>query len=94
VNEITNLMQQWKLDKRAVWERMYRSPTVRERERWHAIWLLSLGWTAAQVAEALERDPHTIGEWMTDFRRDGPKGMTFVQTGGCPPLSVRSNKPD
>lgn len=93
MNEIKNLMQQWKLDKRVVRERMYHAPTARERERWHAIWLLSLGWTASQVAEALERDPHTIGEWEADFRRDGPEGMTFVQSGGCPPLSTRSSKP-
>ena len=86
-------MKHWKLDNRAVRERMYRAPTARERERWHAIWLLSLGWTVAQVAEALDRDPHTIGEWVADFRREGPDGMTFVQTGGCPPLSMRSSKP-
>ena len=93
MNEITNLMLKWNLDNRAVREQMYRAPTARERERWHALWLLTLGWTATQVSDALERDPHTIGEWVTDFRRDGPKGMTFGQTGGCPPSSMRSSKP-
>jgi transposase len=33
---------------------------VRERERWHALWLLARGWSATQVAEALGRDPHTV----------------------------------
>ena len=28
---------------------------------WHAVWLLAQGWTASATAEALERDPHTIG---------------------------------
>jgi hypothetical protein len=40
---------------------MYRAPTPRERERWHALWLLALGWSAAKVAEVLDRDAHTIG---------------------------------
>lgn len=93
MNEITNLIQQWNFDIRAVREKMHRAPTARERERWHAIWLLSLGWTAIQVAEALGRDPHTIGEWVANFRQAGPKGMTFEQTGGSRPLSIRSSKP-
>ena len=92
MNEIMGMLQQWRLDSGAARERIYRAPTARERERWHAIWLLSLGWTASKVAEALGRDPHTIGEWLAEFRRDGPDGMNFIQTGGCPPLSTRNNK--
>ena len=38
-------------------------------ERWHALWLLALGWTASAVAEALERDSHTIGMWVTALAR-------------------------
>ena len=53
---------------------MYRAPTPRERERWHALWLLSQGWSAAAVARAFERDPHTIGAWLDDFRQHGPAG--------------------
>ncbi|MDP3063012.1 MAG: helix-turn-helix domain-containing protein [Chloroflexota bacterium] len=64
---------------------MYRAPTPRERERWHALWLLARGWTAAQVADTLGRDPHTIGEWLANFRQAGPTGLTFEQTGGSPP---------
>ena len=45
--------------------RLILAPTPRERERWHAIWLLAQGWTASAIAEALERDPHTTG---LDFR--------------------------
>jgi transposase len=37
------------------------------------------------VAEALERDPHPIGEWLAEFRRDGPPGLAFEQSGGPPP---------
>ena len=71
----TGLLECWKLDVRQVRERMYRAPTPRERERWHALWLLARGWSAAQVAEALERDAHTVGDWLTAFRQDGPDGL-------------------
>jgi hypothetical protein len=86
-------LERWQLDVRAVRERMYRAPTPRERERWHALWLLARGWSAAQVAEALERDPHTIGEWLDAFGRSGPAGLAFEQTGGSPPPSARPSRP-
>jgi transposase len=93
MKDVNDLLKQWHLDVRAVRERMYRSPTPRERERWHALWLVSRGWSAAQVGEALERDAHTIGDWLADFERAGPVGMAFEQTGGSPPPSTRSSRP-
>jgi transposase len=86
-------LERWALDARQVRERMYRAPTARERERWHALWLLARGWSAAQVAEALERDPHTIGEWLAAFGRGGPAAPAFEQTGGPPPPSARPSRP-
>ena len=43
------------------------------------------GWSAIQVAEALDREPHTIGNWLANFRRGGAQGLVFEQTGGSPP---------
>jgi len=93
MNDMFVTLGRWQLDVKAVRERMYRAPTPRERERWHAIWLLAQGWTEAQVAAALERDAHTIGAWEADFREQGPAGLTFEQSGGPPPPSTRRNKP-
>jgi transposase len=90
---MNELLERWKLDVRQVRERMYRAPTPRERERWHALWLLARGWSAARVAEALERDPHTIGEWVAAFGRSGPAALAFGHTGGSPPLSARTSGP-
>jgi transposase len=90
---MNELLERWKLDVRQVRERMYRAPTPRERERWHALWLLARGWSAAQVAEALERDPHTIGEWLAAFGRSGPAALAFARTGGAPPPSARTSGP-
>src|SRR5437763_13442986 len=78
------LLERWELDIGEVRERVYRAPTARERERWHALWLLARGWSAARVAEALERDPHTIGEWLAAFGRSGPAAVAFEQSGGPP----------
>jgi transposase len=83
--DVIDLLERWQMDLRAVRERAYRAPTPRERERWHALWLRGRGWSAVPVAEALERDPHTIGDWLGDFERLGPAGMAFEQTGGSPP---------
>jgi transposase len=83
----------WQMDAKAVRERMYRSPTPRERERWHAIWLLAQGWTAARVGEVLERDPHTIAEWAHAFAEGGASGLAFEQTGGPPPPSTLRSRP-
>ena len=88
-----DLLERWQLTERQVRERMYRAATPRERERWHAIWLVTRGWSAARVAEALERDAHTIGEWLAQFRASGPVGLIFAQTGGSPPPSTGLSRP-
>jgi hypothetical protein len=78
-------LSRWQLDAAALRERMYRAPTPRERERWHALWLAAQGWPAARVAAALGRDPHTIGGWLAAFQRGGPNALAFAHTGGAPP---------
>src|SRR4051794_41844517 len=78
-------LEAWKLDEYQVRDRMYQAPPARERERWHAVWLVARGWSAARVAEALERDARTIGEWLAVLRERGPVGLTFEQSGGFPP---------
>ena len=63
VREIDRFLEQWEMNTRDLHRRMILAPTPRERERWNAVWLLSQGWTASFTAEALGRDPHTIGRW-------------------------------
>lgn len=92
MNEILTTLERWQLNIKAVRERMYGAPTPRERERWHAVWLLARGWSASQVAEALERDAHTIGAWTEELRAKGPAGLAFEQSGGSPPPLTRPNK--
>ena len=84
MRDIGQILERWQLDVGEVRRRMYLASTPRERERWHALWLLALGWTASAVAEALERDSHTIGMWVTALGNGGPTALAFEQSGGSP----------
>ncbi len=87
MEEMGALLERWRMDEAEVRRQMCRAPTPREGERWHALWLLAQGWTAAAVAEALERDAHTIGQWATAFAERGPAALAFEQSGGSPALN-------
>ena len=92
MNNISSLLKKWNVDMDYLRQQMYRSPTPRERERWHALWLAAQGWSNTHIAEVLDRNPHTIGDWLALFRQQGPTSLAFEQTGGSPPSSVLRNK--
>ena len=92
VREMERFLEQWQMDARDLRRRMIRSPTPRERERWYALLLLAQGRTGSAVAEALERDPHTIGRWAAAFGEGGPAALIFEQSGGSPPPLARRSK--
>ena len=71
VREKERFLEQWRMDATDLRRRMILAPTPRERERWYAILLLAQGLTAAATAEALERDPHTIGRRASAFGEGG-----------------------
>ena len=48
MDDMQVLLERWQLDVKQVRERVYHAPTPRERERWHALWLLARGWSAVQ----------------------------------------------
>ena len=73
VSEIDRCLERWEMNAKDVHRRMILAPTP--RERWHAVWLLAQGCTAVAVAEALERDPHTIGRWASAFGEGGPAAL-------------------
>ena len=86
VRQIDRFLEQWQMDARDLHRRLILSPTPRERERWHASWLLAQGWTASGAAQALGRDPHTIGRWAAVFGEGGPAALIFEQSEGSPAL--------
>ncbi len=93
VREIDRFLEHWQMDARDLHRRLILAPTPRERERWHAIWLLAQGWTASSTAQALGRDPHTIGRWAAAFGEGGnTAALIFEQSGGSPPPSARYSR--
>ena len=67
VREIDRFLEPWEMNAKDLHRRLILAPTPRERERWHAIWLLAQGWTASATAEALGWDPPHL---VKGFRRD------------------------
>ena len=92
VREMDRFLEQWEMGTRELRRRIVLAPTPRERERWQALWLLAQVWTASATAEALERDPYTIGRWASAFGEGGPAALMFEQSGGSPPPSARSSR--
>ena len=90
VREIDQSLEQWQMGVKDLRRRMILAPTP--RERWFAMLLLGQGLTAAAAADALERDPHTIGRWASAFGHGGPAALIFEQTGGSPPPLTRRNR--
>ena len=90
VREMERFLEQWQMDARDLRRRLILSPTP--REGWYAMLLLAQGWTASATAEALERDPHTIGRWAAAFGEGGPAALIFEQSGGSPPPSARGSR--
>ena len=72
-------MEGWQLDLASVRSRMYLAPTPRERERWHALWLLCRGLTASGTA-------HT-GPGCSHHRQltGGPAASDIPSRPGVPP---------
>ena len=79
-------LERWQLDLDGVRSRMYLAPTPRERERWHALWLLCRGMTASATAQALGRDAHTIGRWAAAFQRGRSGGPDLRTVRWFPPV--------
>jgi transposase len=93
MEDVSALLARWQISPADAREQIYRAKTPRERERWHALWLLSRGWPAAQVAQALERDAHTIGDWLRAFARTAASVPGLRAKRWLPPPSTQANKP-
>ena len=89
VRDMDQFLERWEMDVPGVRRRMILAPVPRERERWYALWLLAQGWTAQATAEALERDPHTIGRWhwtvVGRLRRGWAHSLDIRAVRWCPP---------
>jgi len=84
MDDVVTMLSRWGLEVGQVRRRIDRAPDARERERWHALGRLAQGWSAATVAEALERAAPPLGAGVAAFRAQGPPAVSFDRTGGSP----------
>lgn len=92
-NEITAVLAHGQSAPRRLREALSRAPPPRPRERWQALWLRRQGGSAAAVARAFARAPHTIGAWLDAFRQHGPAALVCEHPGGSPPPVTWPAKP-
>ena len=97
--DMDRYLEQWQMNAQDLRRRMIlalapvpRERALRQLRRWYAMLLLAQGCTASATAEALERDPHTIGRWVAAFGDGGPAALIFEQSGDSPPPSPRRNR--
>ena len=62
VREIERFLGQWQMDARDLRQRMIRSPTPRERERWYALLLLAQGWTGSAIGRPWNGTPTPLAD--------------------------------
>lgn len=69
------------------------APHPRTRERFWALYEMTRGLSATQVAQALDRHDETVHHWIHQYNERGPCALSFVRTGGRPPFARRSPRP-
>lgn len=66
----------------------------RTRERFLALYQVTLGWSAMAWAAETERRHSTLIEWVVAYNERGPEALVYRRTGGWPPffaMSARSS---
>ena len=62
------------------------APHARTRERLLALYEISQGQSASEVAKATGRHPQTVMGWVHCYNEAGKDGLVYQRTGGRPPL--------
>ena len=60
----------------------------RTRERLMALYEISRGQSATQVAFETKRNPQTVMGWVHKYNQDGPVALNYQHSGGHPPLCL------
>ncbi len=67
-----------------------KAPHPRTRERALALYDITQGSCATQVAERTGRHPQTVMEWLHAYNAQGPEALLYRRTGGRPPFATAS----
>ena len=83
---------EWDQTPETLREYALRANHPRTRERFMALYEITQGQSATQVARQSERNPQTVMEWVHRYNVLGPDALTFRHTGGHPPLCLMPPK--
>ncbi len=60
----------------------------RTRERLFALYEITQGQSATEVAYQSNRNPQTVMDWVHRYNDNGPEALTYQHGGGRPPLCL------
>lgn len=66
------------------------APHARSRERFLALYEMSVGSSATGVAVRIGRHPQSVMQWVHLYNAGGPDAVSYRRTGGRPPFAPRS----
>ncbi len=69
------------------------APHARSRERFLALYEMTLGPSATRVAARIGRHPHSVMHWVHRYNASGPGAVSYHRTGGHPPLPRDPGRP-
>jgi transposase len=76
--------EQWGQQPEDLRELAVTAPHVRSRERFLALYEMTLGSSATRVAARIGRHPHSVMHWVHAYNASGPKAVRYHRTGGRP----------
>ncbi|MGF1536896.1 MAG: transposase [Elainellaceae cyanobacterium] len=70
-------------------EQALKATHPRTRERVLALYDVTQGASATQVALRTGRNPQTVMGWVHQYNEFGPQGIAYQHSGGPPPLCLK-----
>jgi transposase len=79
----------WQQTPEILREKALKESHPRTRERLMALYDITQGKNATQVAQQTARNPQTVMEWVHRYNTKGLESLIFRHTGGHPPLCLK-----
>lgn len=81
--------QRWGQTPTMLRDQALKAPHPRTRERLLALYDVTQGKNATQVALKTGRNPQTVMGWVHQYNEFGAEGMAYQHSGGHPPLCLK-----
>jgi transposase len=85
-------LEKWGQDPEDIRYMAQQATHPRTRERLMALYEVTQGKNASQVARQFGRENETVHNWIRQYDQGGPNALLFKRSGGRPPFARRSNK--